>query len=50
MNMATAEAILVVLIASAMTVLVGRRLWRTLGGKDKTCGHCAASCEDSRGP
>ena len=42
--MVTAEAILVVCIVAAMTVLVGRRMWRTLGGKDKTCGVCSGSC------
>ena len=44
MNMATAETLLVVLIVGAMTVLVGRRIWRTLSGKDKTCGCCKAPC------
>jgi len=44
MNMATAETLLVVLIVGAMTVLVGRRLWRTLGSKDKTCDRRKAPC------
>lgn len=44
MNMATAEAVLVVLIVAAMTVLVAWRMWRLVGGKDKTCGVCCGSC------
>ncbi len=42
--MATAETILVVVIVAAMTVLVGRRMWRTLSGKGETCGGCSRSC------
>ena len=42
--MATAETILVVVIVAAMTVLIGRRTWRILSGKNKTCGGCSRSC------